>query len=212
MTDAANTPRTAAGRAHFQTFVDNQHHDNVDAAYECSDDVDRCDFCAQEADDIIAIEAEARGSAGADRPEGAAAPTPTEPPDGGRWANEGDDPALRTAAPTPEPRCPFVDERDAGQHVHCSLPAFHSGPHDFAAPTPAERREALRELSLDADDLGIYVEPEGLDVLARVKHEETEGYGLICKHSNQHLRGKECGPWALRFVAEYDRLMRERQP
>jgi hypothetical protein len=52
-------PRTAAGRAHFTTFVDNQHHDNVDAAYECSDNVDRCDICSQEADDILAIEAEA---------------------------------------------------------------------------------------------------------------------------------------------------------
>jgi hypothetical protein len=169
MTDAANTPRTAAGRAHFQTFVDNQHHDNVDAAYECSDDVDRCDFCAQEADDIIAIEAEA-------------------------------------AAPTPAESHPFVDSPYGPDRCRdCDHPrSWH--------PTPAERREALRELSRDADDLGIYVEPEGLDVLARVKHEETEGYGLICKHSNQHLRGKECGQWALRFVAEYDRLMRERQP
>jgi hypothetical protein len=109
-------------------------------------------------------------------------------------------------APTPAPA-----------HVHgqgeiCDADCPHWQWAEAAAPTPAERREALRELSRDADDLGIYVEPEGLDVLARVKHEETEGYGLICKHSNQHLRGKECGQWALRFVAEYDRLMRERQP
>jgi hypothetical protein len=166
MTDAANTPRTAAGRDEHDGF----HRQRMESCPAMRGKPCRL------LDSVLAIEAEA------------AAPTPAEP------------------------RCPFVDERDAGQHVHCSLPAFHSGPHDFAAPTPAERREALRELSRDADDLGIYVEPEGLDVLARMKHEETEGYGLICKHSNQHLRGKECGQWALRFVAEYDRLMRERQP
>lgn len=52
-------PRTAAGRAHLSTFVSNQHHDNVDAAYECDSNIDRCDFCGQESDDILAIEAEA---------------------------------------------------------------------------------------------------------------------------------------------------------
>lgn len=58
MTDTP-APTTEAGRAHLSTFISNQHHDNVDAAYECKSGMDRCDICVQETDDILAIEAEA---------------------------------------------------------------------------------------------------------------------------------------------------------
>jgi len=109
---------------------------------------------------------------------------------------------------------------------------------EAAAPTPAERREALRELSRDADDLGIYVEPltsgscgckpyspcdrhqaefdarlipepEGLDVnvLAQAYHNAEHS------HSISHVEPDRSDRMtAKRMADEYTRLMRERQP
>lgn len=52
---------------------------------------------------------------------------------------------------------------------------------------------------------------DGLDVetIAQIRHEDQEIDGNHCWHRNQHLAGRDCGEWAIRFAAEYAALRDE---